>query len=185
MRREARKVGILGLIATTLLAARPPHAHSAEPEATPMQAPTTIQTLDDLVSLSSSQLDQLYRQAVPGPIPTGKVRGRALYPDARFPRARSNAARVAWQGKVFDPSTSTATNKFFGVRAIKGNVSAGPSWLDGQPSMILDYEGTSKVYGNYRDEIRQVAPGLYLGLMYDRTTAPVSLKMYFTFDARP
>ncbi len=51
--------------------------------------------------------------------------------------------------------------------------------------MILDYEGTSRIYGNYRDEIRQVAPGLYLGLMYDRTTAPVTLKMYFAFDARP
>ena len=51
--------------------------------------------------------------------------------------------------------------------------------------MILDYEGTSKVYGHYRDEIREVAPGLYLGLMYDRTTNPASLKMYFAFDADP
>ena len=66
-----------------------------------------------------------------------------------------------------------------------GKVYAGPSWLDGNPSMILDYEGTSKVYANYRDEIRQVTPGLYLGLMYDRTTAPPNLKMYFAFDSRP
>ncbi len=183
MRREARKFGILGLIVAALVAASPPHAHPAEPEATPMQAPTEIRTLDDLVALSAPQLDQLYRQSGPGPMPTGKVHGRALYPDARFPRARSNAARVAWQGKVFDPSTSTAINRFFGVRAVKGNVYTGPSWLDGNPSMILDYEGTSKVYGNYRDEIRQVAPGLYLGLMYDRTTSPMSLKMYFAFDS--
>ena len=100
-------------------------------------------------------------------------------------QARSNAAKLAWQGKVFDPESSTATNRFFGVRAIKGNVYAGPSWLDGNPSMILDYEGTSKIYGNYRDEIRQVAPGLYLGLMYDRTTSPPAFKMYFAFDGNP
>ena len=183
MRLEFRSIGILGAIAGTLLAAQVSRAGG--PEATPMQAPATIQTLDDLVPLSAPRLEQLYRQSAPGPVPTGKVRGRALYPDSRFPKARSNAARLAWQGKVFDPSNATATNRFFGVRAIKGNVSAGPSWLDGNPSMILDYEGTSKIYGNYRDEIRQVAPGLYLGLMYDRTTAPPTLKMYFAFDARP
>jgi hypothetical protein len=174
MSREARNIGILGLIATTLLAAK----------ASSMQSPATIQDLDDLVTLSPPQLDQLYRQSGPGPMPTGKVRGRALYPESRFPRARSNAAKFAWQGKVFDPETSTAINRFFGVKAIRGNVYVAPSWLDGNPSMILDYEGTSKIYGNYRDEIREVAPGLYLGLMYDRTTCPVSLKMYFAFDAR-
>ncbi len=149
-----------------------------------MQAPTTIRTLDDLSGLTAPQLDLLYRQSGPGPVPAGKVRGLALYPDSRFPRARSRAARVAWQGKVFQPETGTAVNRFFGLRAIKGNVYAGSSWLDGAPSMILDYEGTSRLYGNYRDEIRQVAPGLYLGLMYDRTMSPPGFKMYFSFDSR-
>ena len=182
MRREARSIGILVMIAGILPLARTSGA--GDLEATPMQGPAAISTLDDLVPLSAPQLDQLYRQAGPGPVPTGKVRGRALYPDARFPRARSNAAKLAWQGKVFDPESSTAINRFFGVKAVRGNVYSAPSWLDGNPSMILDYEGTSKVYGNYRDEIRQVAPGLYLGLMYDRTTAPPTLKTYFAFDAR-
>lgn len=185
MRREARNLGILVTIAAALLAAGPTRARSGDLEATPMQVPATIRTLDDLVTLSSPQLDQLYRQSGPGAVPAGKVVGRALYPDARFPRARSNAARIAWQGKVFDPETSTATNRFFGVKVIKGNVYSAPSWLDGNFSLILDYEGTSRIYGNYRDEIRQVAPGLYLGLMYDRTTSPPTLKMYFAFETRP
>lgn len=172
MIREVRNIGFVGTIALAFLTA----------EASSMQEPATIRTLDDLVTLSASQLDQLYRQSQPGPVPTGKVRGRALYPDARFPKARSSAARIAWQGKVFDPETSTAINRFFGVRMIRGNVYIAPSWLDGAPSMILDYDGTSKIYGSYRDEIRQVAPGLYLGLMYDRTKSPVDLKMYFAFD---
>jgi len=131
--------------------------------------------------LSTPQLEALYRQSGPGPVPAGKVRGLALYPESRYPRAKSKAARVAWQGKVFDPASGTATNRFFGVRAIKGAVYSGQSWLDGGPSMILDYRNMSKVYSNYRDEIRQVAPGLYLGLMYDRTTNPPKFKMYFAF----
>jgi hypothetical protein len=137
------------------------------------------------VTLSSGQLEQLYRQAEPGPVPTGKVRGRALYPDARFPRAKSNAARIAWQGKVFRPESSTAVNKFFGMKAVEGQVYSGTSWLDGQPSMILDYEQTSKIYARYRDEIRMVAPGLYLGLMHDRTPPGPTFKMYFAFEDGP
>ena len=145
-------------------------------------SPAQIRNLDDLAGLSGSQLEALYRRSGPGPVPSGKVRGLALYPDSRFPKAKAKAARVAWQGKVFDPQTGTATNRFFGVRAIKGNVYSGQSWLDGGASMILDYQNTSKIYGNYRDEIRLVAPGLYLGLMYDRTTNPPAFKMYFAFS---
>ena len=42
--------------------------------------------------------------------------------------------------------------------------------MDGQPATILDYSETSHLYANYRDEIRQVGPGLFLGAMYSRTT---------------
>ena len=51
--------------------------------------------------------------------------------------------------------------------------------------LVLDYSQTSLVYANNRDEIRQVAPGLFLGLMYDRTTAPPGLVMYFALESRP
>ncbi len=185
MNRGRRAIGLLllGTFAGHSIAARgeaPPPPHVA-----PMQAPAPVQTLDDLAALATPQLEQLYRQSAPGPVPTGKVKGRALYPDARFGVARSRAARAVWQGKVFRPEDSTAVNRFFGMRVIEGNVYAGPSWLDGGPAMILDYQGTSRLYGNYRDEIRQVAPGLYLGLMYARTEPGPSLKMYFAFDARP
>lgn len=152
----------------------------------PMQVPPTVavQTLEDLVDLSGGQLDALYRGSVPGPVPPGRVRGVALYPDARFPKAKSRAAKLAWQGKVFDPESGTAVNRFFGLKVIRGRVYTGESWLDGGPALILDYQGTSTVYGDYRDEIRQVAPGVYLGLMYNRTTNPPAFKMYFAFTDR-
>ena len=149
----------------------------------PMQnQPSAIRTVDDLARLSGVQLEALYRQGTPGAVPGGKVRGVVLYPDSRFQVARSKAARAVWQGKVFDPQSGTATNRFFGVRVVKGAVYSGESWLDGGAALILDYQNTSKVYGNYRDEIRQVAPGVYLGLMYDRTINPPAFKMYFAFS---
>ena len=188
-----RGIAYGAILATAGVASTSSRVMAAEPaptqppallvETVPMQSPVpaTIRTLDDLAGLTAGQLEALYRQSGPGPVPTGKVRGLALYPDARYPRAKSRAARVAWQGKVFDPSTGTATNRFFGVRMIQGTVYSGQSWLDGGAAMILDYQNTSKIYGNYRDEIRQVAPGLYLGLMYDRTINPPGFKMYFAF----
>ncbi|WP_435015925.1 hypothetical protein TA3x_003482 [Tundrisphaera sp. TA3] len=186
MTRGRSRIGLL-ILGTLACVASPGRAQEAPIyyQAAPMQAPASVQTLDDLAALSTPQLDQLYRQSGPGPVPTGKVKGRALYPDARFGAVRSKAARAVWQGKVFRPEDSTAINRFFGMKVIAGNVYAGQSWLDGNPAMILDYEGTSRLYGNYRDEIRQVAPGLYLGLMYARTSPNPTLKMYFAFDARP
>lgn len=185
MNRGRRAIGLI-LLGTLAGSPGPSRADAPPPfQAIPMQAPAPVQTLDDLAALSTPQLEQLYRQSAPGPVPSGKVKGRALYPDARFGVARSKAARAVWQGKVFRPEDSTAVNRFFGVRMIEGNVYAGASWLDGGPSMILDYQGTSRLYGNYRDEIRQVAPGLYLGLMYARTEPAPTFKMYFAFDARP
>jgi hypothetical protein len=69
------------------------------------------------------------------------------------------------------------------MRVVRAQVYQGPSWLDGQPSLILDYSQTSRVYENNRDEIRQVAPGLWLGIMYDRTTSPPGLVMYFALES--
>src|SRR4051794_34552007 len=93
----------------------------------------------------------------------------------------SRAARVVWQGKVFSDDGASAVNRFFGAKVIRGNVYQGKSWLDGRPSLVLDYQGTSLLYGRYRDEIRQVAPGLYLGVMYTRTSKGVEFNKYFAF----
>ena len=70
-------------------------------------------------------------------------------------RGRREAARLIWQGKVFSDDGTTAVNRFFGTSVVSGNVYQGKSWLDGRPSLILDYQGTSLVYGRYRDEIRR------------------------------
>ncbi len=42
----------------------------------------------------------------------------------------------------------------------------GPSWLDGNECIVLDYSKTSLAAEHIRDEIRPFEPGLYLGLVY-------------------
>jgi hypothetical protein len=116
-------------------------------------------------------------------MPNGWIRGTPLVRPGQAPSGwRARASRAVWQGKWFEPGNGTARNRFGGVPFIQGRTSYGPSWLDGRPSLILDYAGSSLIYGPYRDEIRQVSPGVYLGLMYDRRTQPPSLVRAFVLE---
>jgi hypothetical protein len=140
-------------------------------------------TIGQLVRLSPGELDDLYARGTPAPMLDGKVRGRAVVlPGKRLAGPASAVARLVWQGKVFHAADATATNRFFGIRAIQGRLYHGDSWRDGRPALILDYQGTSRVYARYRDEIRQVAPSLYLGLMYERTCPQPTFSMYFALE---
>ena len=148
------------------------------------QAPCApVWTIDALTKLSPAMLDDVYRQGTVGCVPVGQVRGTALVaPGSPINPIASKVSRAFWQGKIFREGGSSAINKFVGVPIIAGKVYQGTSWLDGRPSLILDYEHTSKLYRKYRDEIRMVGPGVYLGLMHDRTTPDHRLKMYFAFE---
>ena len=140
-------------------------------------------SLDALSRLNPLELESLYRSAPPAPLLSGRVRGRALLrPGTRVGPSLSKAAGMAWQGKVFR-GDGTAINKFFGLPAIRAEVGPGVSWMDGGPALILDYRDTSRIYRPYRDEIRQVAPGLYLGAMYRRTCPAPTFVMYFALEA--
>lgn len=149
-------------------------------------APTAAEsgwTLGCLLELDEHQLLALYRQCPPAPRLTGRVRGTALVaPGKPLAGPLSRGSRLIWQGKVFDADASGAVNRFFGARVIRGAVYSGASRLDGGPALILDYSQTSIVYRPYRDEVRQVAPGLYLGLMFDRRTEPHRIKQYFALE---
>ncbi len=147
------------------------------------QAVESAVTLDQLLGMTPAQIENVYRQGTAVAIPAGRVRGTAiLAPGTRRARIVSRSARLLWQGKVFEAGESTAVNRFFGIRVVRGQLYEGPSWLDGRPSLVLDYSQTSRIYADNRDEIRQVAPGLFLGLMYNRTTAPPELQMYFALE---
>jgi hypothetical protein len=104
---------------------------------------------------------------------TGTMAGPALTALVRI---------LAWHGKDFDDPTHTVRNLItpLSIRAISADVYIDASWFDGRPCIVLDYSKTSRVAGFVRDEIRQIAPRLYLGLVYvGSRRAPIRFSLEF------
>ena len=127
-------------------------------------------TVTDLLAMSQQQLDDLFTQLEPGPIPDGEATGTAIIaPGTSFSDDIAKMINIfAWQGKVFDASAGVLRNHvlLLGFKAIIAKVYKGPSWLDRKECIVLDYSETSLVARWVRDEIRLVQPGLYLGKVY-------------------
>ena len=52
------------------------------------------------------------------------------------------------------------------IEAIEAIVYKQDSWYDGDPCIVLDYSKTSLVARQIRDEIREIAPGVFLGFVF-------------------
>ncbi len=147
--------------------------------------PIPIRTMGDLVRRNRAELEALFRSAEVGPVPSGFVPARAIFnPGSRLTVPASRVIHVLWQGKIFQDD-GIMVNRVFGIRAIHARIYQGVSWLDGQPAIILDYCGTSRLFPNVHDEVRQVSPGLYLGLTYTRRDYNPEPAVFFALDARP
>ena len=154
--------------------------------AEPLPTVAPVLCLQQLAGMSWCDLEQRYRQSPPGTIPAGYTRGRAIYcPGAALTPARSKMTGAMWHGKHFCPADGTLINQWCFGRAIRARVCYGDSWLDGKPSIIMDYRGVSHVWGDVRDEIREVAPGLYLGLMYRCNAGQPRMKIFFALEVTP
>jgi hypothetical protein len=125
---------------------------------------------DDLLEMSQADLDDLFRKGAPSPIPTGEGRGTViLAPGTELSQIAAKLVHlIAWQGKIFDPVRGELRNEVgpLGTSAIRARVFRDHSWFDGSEAIILDYSRTSLVAHWIRDEIREVAPGLYLGIVF-------------------
>lgn len=125
---------------------------------------------DELLDSSQAELDEMFRAAQPGPIPDGEGEGTVIFkPDTPTADIAARLAHlIAWKGKVFDAAKGELRNEVgpFGDLAIRAAVYLDTSWFDGKPAIILDYSKTSLVARWIRDEIREVSPGLYLGIVY-------------------
>lgn len=120
--------------------------------------------------MSRSELDDAFRGGVPGTIPAGRTRGTAmLAPGTAVDGVLRPLIRaLIWKGKVFQPQTQDLKNLLspFGVPGIRARVYEDLSWFDQAPAIIIDYSRTSLVARMIRDEIRQVAPGVYVGQIF-------------------
>ncbi len=139
---------------------------------------------DRLIEMSPRQLEELFRTSPPGPIPAGECEGTFLVASGtRFAEpAAALLRRLAWQGKVFSPQQGYVVNKVlpWGRRAVGARVYKGLSRLDGGECIVLDYSPTSLIARSIRDELREVHPGVYLGLVYAaRIRAPLRFSLDF------
>lgn len=119
-----------------------------------------------LSRLDRDQLDAIFATGAVGEAPIGFGRGRILLrTDGKMPRVRARLQGLAWKGKVFHPD-GTFVNQWAGFRAIASRVEVGPSWYDGRPCLVLEYPPGTPIFGDARDELREVSPGLWLGRFY-------------------
>jgi hypothetical protein len=144
-----------------------PTTPPAAPEGADAAVPRTAQ---GLLELSQVDLYQLFRRSKPGEVPTGRGRGTPIFfpgTAATKPAARVFGATV-WRGKVFRPESADLKNliSILAIPAIRAQVYNEESWFDGRDCIVLDYSQTSHICRWVRDEIREVEPGLYLGLVY-------------------
>ena len=126
--------------------------------------------VSDLLKMSQTELDALFSKSPAGDIPNGEANGTAIVaPGTQLDDIAAKFIHLfAWQGKVFDAAKGELRNKILpiGLKAIIAKVYKDKSWFDGKECIVLDYSQTSLVAHWIRDEIRQIGPGTYLGIVY-------------------
>lgn len=133
---------------------------------------TTTTTTDAIATLemSPAQLDELFASSPAGDIPAGRGAGTAVaFAGKRAAGPLAAVARILfWQGKQFLPESHDLKNLLtpFSLKGLRADVYVGTSWYDGRPCVVLDYSTGSRIARRVRDEMRQVAPGEYLGVVY-------------------
>jgi hypothetical protein len=136
-----------------------------------------------LLTMTQSELDDLFTSVEAGHIPNGEAEGTAIVaPGTPFtPEIAQFINIFAWQGKIFDAQKMVLVNKItvFGLDAILARIIREPSWIDGKECIVLDYSQTSFIAHWVRDEIRLIGPGLYLGIVFWNKTRLIHFTLQF------
>ncbi len=144
-------------------------------------------TLESLARRGCDELQALYLSA-PEPgnvlVLNGTPKGRMLavrYLDNGLPHSLISAvARLGvfpWDGKSFEATTENAGQGSSRIRLIRPTLKLftfytriSESAIDGRPCILLDYDQPENpwVVRRIRDELREIAPGLFMGPMMAR-----------------
>jgi hypothetical protein len=162
-------------------------------------APLFSGSLDDLLALDATELERLYRAArVPNLADvSGPLRGRMLA-IPQMPLALRGAVRAfagsdafPWRGKTFRPRDATAGE---GINRVVSNsfelyrfeTSVGRSRAGDFDAVQLDYDLPENPFfiRAIKDEIREIAPGLWLGQAYAELRGTPHLVLYFALANR-
>lgn len=130
-------------------------------------------TMKDLQKMSACELGELYAVSEVGTPFSGPMEGKILIiTDAKFPKLRAKFQNIAWKGKNAQPDGTFVNRWVGGIEKIGSRYEIAPSWVDGKPAIVVEYPSDTKLLWNMRDEVREVAPGLYMGPIYDRCPCP-------------
>lgn len=143
---------------------------------------TTKLTLASLGRMSQRELDDLFASSTAGAMPAGVGEGRAIVaPRTPVGAGLQPLLHLAWRGKVFYPERADLLNRVgpFGLLLARAQVYRDDSWLDGREAIVLDYSVAALPFRAIRDEIREVASGLYLGVVYWVGTKTVNFALQF------
>jgi hypothetical protein len=146
------------------------------------QAPQNMLSIDDLRKMTFSELEEVYRNAK-RPAALSDLNGPALGamlawrkpasgPVASLLRSFGESSVFPWKGKTFNSESNERGEginridfKFTKTEWFRFGTRFDASFLDGQQSFVLDYSrpGNPPLIRSIVDEVREVAPGLYLG----------------------
>jgi hypothetical protein len=167
---------------------------NSPPDAAAGAPPLYTGTLDDLLALDCAALAALYRGAR---VPylrevAGDLRGRMLAVEGLPPslaatvRALAASERFPWRGKSFTPITNDSgegINRVLTdrIRLFRFTTFVGPSRAGAFDAVQLDYDHSENPFfiRAIKDEIRELAPGLYLGQAYAQIRDRTHLVLYF------
>jgi hypothetical protein len=129
--------------------------------------------LEDLEHLSECQLRELYTGTTFCKPFVGVARGKLIHLSDRFlPNIKVRGSRSVWRGKMACED-GYFSNRWIGDRNwIDSHWVIGPSWIDGKPTQVMEYPAGTKLFWNMHDELREIAPGLYLGPVFERFPCP-------------
>lgn len=178
----------------------------AQATATPVpppaaEAPTVIRTLEDLAGMAPGALMEAYRGGrVPGVRDLdGALAGRMLAIPllARLPlvprllRAYGRSRIFPWQGKTFrslDADRGEGVNRVLWDRFswFRFTTGVGKSRSGDFDALLLDYDHPSNppLVRSVKDEVREVAPGLWLGQAFLCLRSTPRLVLFFGLERK-
>jgi hypothetical protein len=181
---------------------REPVASRTAPETRRPSPPPAVRTLDDLARLTAREARALYESARTPRLTEvrGDLRGRMLALEgtsngwlARALRALARWSLFPWRGKSFTPfseSRGEGINRVFSDvkprRWYRFETHIARSRAGDFDALHLDYDHPRNPFfiRAIKDEIREVAPGMYLGQAYLVTKRKSRLVLYFALELR-
>jgi hypothetical protein len=139
---------------------------------------TPVSSLSTLVGAHPDALRQMYEDghvADPGELgdaPRGRL--LALEPGSELFLLTRPVVRalgkdlLPWRGKTFDHGGNSGQNVVLGKRVFRFRTEVGPSEVDGQPTLVLRYDGGKNPWpvSAIVDELRGIGEGIAIGPAY-------------------